>query len=220
MTRPFTLPFRSFAAACVALAALSAAPASSKDLGVRGAAWPIAEPDLLAEIERRLSALDETGALARLEGEAAAHARARIEEPEAVAGIAPAREPRTRLFDPAITLKNDIRFSDGTLAAAGTRIDPLRRVSLSRDILFIDGTREAEVAWALGRARPSKIVLLAGRPLDLARAHGRPFFFDQGGRLARRFGLRATPTLVTRDGAHLRITEIPLEDRHAEEGRR
>ena len=98
------------------------------------------------------------------------------------------------------------------LAAVGTRIDPFAHRPLTRDLLFIDGTREAEIAWALAHGRTSKIVLLAGRPLDLARTHGRPFFFDQGGRLAERFGLRATPSLVTRDGAHLRITEIPIED--------
>ena len=84
---------------------------------------------------------------------------------------------------------------------------------LTRGLLFIDGRREAEVAWALAHEGPAKIVLLAGRPLALARAHGRPFFFDQGGRLAARFGLRFTPALVERDGARLRITEIPLEDR-------
>ena len=99
------------------------------------------------------------------------------------------------------------------IAAAGTRIDPFARYPLTRDLLFIDGTRDSEVAWALAHERPAKIVLLAGRPLDLARAHGRPFFFDQGGRLAGRFGLRATPSLMTREGAHLRIVEIPLEER-------
>ena len=221
MMRLFRLPFHSLAAACIALAALSSAPAFSKDLGVRGAAWPVAEPDLLAEIEGRLLAMDRSGELARAEREARVSARFRMEEPEAVAGITPAKEPRTRLFDPAITLRRDIRFADGTLsAAAGTQIDPLHHVSLIRDILFIDGTREAEVEWALGHGRPSKIVLLAGRPLDLARVHGRPFFFDQGGRLAHRFGLRATPTLVERDGARLRITEIPLEDRDERKSRR
>ena len=84
-------------------------------------------------------------------------------------------------------------------------------------MLFIDGRREAEIAWALELAgagdRPAKIVLLAGRPLELARRHGRPFFFDQGGRLARRLGLAFTPSLVRRDGAYLRIAEFPLDDR-------
>ena len=211
-------PFRPLAAACLALA-LGATPASAKDLGVRGATWPVAEPDLLVEIEARLAAMERSGELARIEREARSRARSRLEAPDPVPGIAPARERRSRPFDPAIVVERDIRLPDGTLvAAAGARVDPLAspaRVSapLTRDLLFIDGRREAEVAWALAHAGPAKIVLLAGRPLDLARAHGRPFFLDQGGRLAARFGLSATPSLVERDGALLRIVEIPLEDR-------
>ena len=53
-------PFRPALASALrvsVLAALfaSAAPAHAADLGVRGATWPIAEPDLLVEIEARLS---------------------------------------------------------------------------------------------------------------------------------------------------------------------
>ena len=54
-------------------------------------------------------------------------------------------------------------------------------------------------------------MLLAGRPLDLMRRHQRPFFFDTGGRLAARFGIAATPSLVAQAGTRLRITEIPVE---------
>ena len=218
-------PFRSLAAVCLVAMSI-AAPGrelSAKDLGVRGATWPVAEPDLLVEIEARLEELQRSGELARLEAEARERARRRLEEPEPVAGIAPARVARSRTFDPSIEVARDIRAADGTLiAAAGTRvpatrIDPFARAPLIRDLLFVDGRRDAEIAWALAHGRPSKIVLLAGRPLDLARRHGRPFFFDQGGRLAARFGIAATPTLVTREGtraggAHLRITEIPLDD--------
>ena len=127
-------------------------------------------------------------------------------EPPAVPGIAPARERRSRLFDPAITVARDIRGADGVLiAAAGTRVNPLERTALSRDLLFVDGRREAEIAWALAHDRPAKIVLLAGRPLDLMRRHGRPFFFDTGGVLAARFGIAATPALVAQAGMRLRI---------------
>ena len=202
--------------ALLALAILPAAgmPAAGADLGVRGATWPIAEPDLLVQIESRLLEMERAGELARIEREARTRARARLEEPDPVAGIGPAREARSRLFDPSITVERDIRLPDGTLiAAAGTRVNPLARHALTRDLLFVDGRREAEVAWALGHERPSKIVLLAGRPLDLARTHGRGFFFDQGGRLAARFGLRFTPALVEQAGTQLRITEIPVEDR-------
>ena len=199
-----------------ALAALPAAgissAASAKDLGVRGATWAIAEPDLLETIEARLLEMQRSGALGRFEWEARERARGTLEEPEAVPGIAPAREQRSRLFDPAITVARDIRTPDGTLiAAAGTRISPLERIELARALLFVDGRRAAEVAWALAHDRPAKIVLLAGRPLELMRKHSRPFFFDQGGRIAARLGIAATPSLVEQAGTRLRITEIPLD---------
>ncbi len=210
-----------------ALAALSAAGmtqmASAKDLGVRGATWPVAEPDLLVEIEARLLELQRTGELARLEDEARSRARRQLEEPDPVPGIAPATEQRSRLFDPSIAVAQDIRTADGTLiAAAGTRVNPLERLPLTRDLIFVDGRREAEIAWALARerkgGRPAKFVLLAGRPLDLMRRYRRPFFFDTGGRLAARFGIAATPTLVEQDGVRLRLTEIPVEDPGSEAG--
>ena len=194
-------------------AAGSASAALAKDLGVRGATWPVAEPDLLAQIEARLVEMERSGELARLGDEARANARRKLEEPSAAPGIAPAREERSRLFDPAITVARDIRTPDGGLiAAAGTRVNPLERTTLSRDLLFVDGRRAAEIAWALAHDRHAKIVLLAGRPLELMRRHGRPFFFDQGGRLAARLGLRFTPSLVEQAGSRLRITEIPVED--------
>ena len=214
-TRPV---FRSWAAPLIAAALTLAAAesASAKDLGVRGATWAIAEPDLLAQIEARLLEMERSGALARLEAEGRERARRRLEAPAPVSGIAPAREERSRLFDPAMTVARDIRAADGALiAAAGTRVSPLEHVTLARDLLFVDGRREAEIAWALAHDRPAKIVLLAGRPLELMRRYRRPFFFDQGGRLAARFGLRLTPSLIAQDGTRLRITEIPVESRES-----
>ena len=196
--------------------------ASARDLGVRGATWPVAEPDLLMQIEARLLDMQGSGELVRLEKEARERARRKLEQPDPVPGIAPARELRTRPFDPAIAVARDIRTPGGVLiAAAGTKVNPLDRLPLTRDLVFIDGRREAEIAWALAReretGRPAKIVLLAGRPLDLMRQHRRPFFFDAGGRLAARFGITATPTLIEQDGAQLRIAEVPVEDTEEED---
>ena len=215
------------AAAMLLAATLASLPAaglpsgtSAKDLGVRGATWPVAELDLLEQVELQLLEMQRSGELARLETQARERARQKLEEPDPVPGIAPATRERTRLFDPAIVVERDIRTPDGALiAAAGTRIDPLARMMLARDLLFVDGRRDAEIVWALAReietGRPSKIVLLAGRPLDLMRRYRRPFFFDTGGRLAARFGLRFTPASVEQAGALLRISEIPVEDRDA-----
>lgn len=192
-----------------------ALPSTARDLGARGATWPVAEPDLLAAIETHLDGMIASGGLARLEEDARARARRSLEEPNPVPGIAPATVQRTRRFDPAVTVTEDIVGADGALiAAAGTRIDPFDHAPLTRDLLFVDGRREAEVAWALAHENPAKIVLLAGQPLDLMRRHGRPFYFDIGGRLADRFAVRATPTLLARDNAHLLLTEIPVDDRN------
>ncbi len=192
---------------------LMAEAVTAKDLGVRGAVWRITEPDLLLDIEARLKAMETTGELARMNRAALARVRERVAAPPRVSDILPARVRRTRLFDPSVTLEEDVRAADGTLLAArGARVNPLTTHPLTRDLLFIDGTRPVEVAWALRHEKPSVIVLLAGRPLDLTRTHGRAFFFDQGGRLTRRFGLSATPSVVVAEGSFLRITEVPLED--------
>ncbi len=206
-------PRRFFAAALACTLSLAAGTAAAKDLGVRGAVWPVEEPNLLDEIEKRLGNMKSSGELARMKREALVLARARIETPPRVSGIAPAREHGTRLFDPSVMVEQDVFAPDGVLLAArGTRINPLEKHPLTRVLLFIDGTRPVEVAWALSHKKTSVIVLLAGRPLDLAREHGRAFYFDQGGRLARRFGLAATPSLLEAEGPVLRITEVPLED--------
>ena len=214
-------PRRFFAVALACALSLAAGTAAAKDLGVRGAVWPIEEPDLLTEIEKKLNAMKTSGELARMHREALVRARERLEAPLRVAGVKPARFFRIRRFDPTVTVEQDILAPDGALLAArGTRINPLERRPLTRELLFIDGTRPVEVDWALAREKPSVIVLLAGRPLDLARAHGRAFFFDQGGRLARRLGVVATPSLVAAEGVFLRITEVPLEDETESEGGR
>ena len=212
MRRHFQLTrFAMAAFACVIV--LTASVGWAKDLGVRGAVWPVEEPDLLTQIEERLEAMKTSGELARANRQAVERARARIEAPERVPDIQPARERRTRMFDPSVTIERDIFAHDGRLLAAlETRINPLEKHPLTRDLLFIDGTRPVEVDWAIAREKPSVIVLLAGRPLELMRAHGRAFFFDQGGRLARRFRLRVTPSLINVEGLSLRITEVPLED--------
>ena len=205
------------AAVAVTFAVLLYGTVSAKDLGIRGETWAIAEPDLLQVLEARLQELERSGDLAKLEDEARARARVRVEVPEPVAGIAPAVRRHSRRIDPSVVLDRDVHLANGRLlAAAGTRLNPLEHVPLHRDLLFIDGRREAEVDWALEHAEPSTIVLLAGRPLDLARRHGRSFFFDQGGRFATRFGLAGTPVLVEQEGLHLRLTEVPVPDQEGE----
>jgi len=189
----------------------ASAPVSAKDLGVWGEVWPIEESDLLEQVEETLEALQRSGEWARMEEEARARARERLEAPPPVPGIVPAVEPRSWLHDPAIVVREDVVGPGGSvIAPAGTRIEPLSHRPMTQTLLFIDGTRPVEVEWALAQVAPTRIVLLAGRPFDLARARGRAFYFDQGGVLSQRFGIEATPARMRQEGLKLRIEEVPL----------
>ncbi|MEA3642587.1 MAG: TrbC family F-type conjugative pilus assembly protein, partial [Lamprobacter sp.] len=91
------------------------------DLGTRGSVTEIREPDLLAEIERRLAALDltamKTRALERAFG------RLHLEH------LPVATEDRTRWIDPTLTAAADIRLPDGALlVAAGEAVNPLEQL--------------------------------------------------------------------------------------------
>ena len=174
----------SMLAAIVCVLTLVARPGPAKDLGVRGTVWPIAEPDLLTEIEARLGEMETSGDLARMRREALDLARERVEAPERVEGIVPARVHRIRLFDPSITVERDIRTHDGVLIAArGTRINPLDVHPLTRDLLFIDGARPVEVAWAL-RHEPAREDRAPGGPSAGPHADPRPSVLLRPGRPA------------------------------------
>ena len=203
-----------FAALWLAGVLDAAMPVSAKDLGVWGEVWPIEEPDLLTQVENLLQDLESSGELARMNEDARARALRRLESPPSVPGIAPATEPRNWLYDPAIVVQEDVLGPGGSvIAPAGTRIEPLSHRPMTQTLLFIDGTRPVEVEWALAQVAPAKIILLAGRPFDLARAHARAFYFDQDGALAAKFGLEATPARIRQQGLKLRIEEVVLTDR-------
>ncbi|MEA3643524.1 MAG: TrbC family F-type conjugative pilus assembly protein, partial [Lamprobacter sp.] len=91
------------------------------NLGTRGSVTEIREPDLLAELERRLAALDltamKTRALERAFG------RLHLER------LPVATEDRTRWIDPTLIAAADIRLPDGAiLVAAGESINPLEQL--------------------------------------------------------------------------------------------
>ena len=139
-----------------------------------------------------------------------------LASPPPVAGVSPALEDRSRLFDPSIRVTEDIRDDKGRLIAqAGTLINPLDYVTLSKDLLFVDGRDEAQVAWALAFEHPAKI----GPVAALMRKHKRPLYFDQKGLLTRRFQIAAVPASVAQDGRRLRIREFPLNKKSAEDAR-
>jgi conjugal transfer pilus assembly protein TraW len=198
----------------LALAGLAAAmPAAARDYGQQGTVWAIAEPDLLSQIHARLAALEASGATKKLNERLKQRTIARVNRPSPVAGLVRAEAPRTWLFDPTIAVADNITDDKGrVIIAAGTRVNPLDSVPLRQALVFLDGDDPEQLAWATKTyaGNKAKFILVAGAPLELMKARQRRFWFDQEGKLVRRFGIRAMPAVVEQQGRQLQIREHAL----------
>lgn len=190
---------------------VASASADARDYGQHGAVFPIAETDLLLAIERRLRSMEASGQIDAFNRQLADRTAERVGRPPPVVGITRATTTRSWAFDPSMTLEQDIRDHRGrVLFAAGTRVNPLDTVSMRRSLVFLDGDDPEQVAWALRstNAENAHLVLTSGNVFDRMKAGQRRFFFDQGGQLTTRFGIRHVPAVVQQDGSVLRVTEL------------
>lgn len=183
------------------------------DYGQMGQTFPIIETDLLSTIETRLRTLEANGGIERMQRQMQEQAVASVRRPKPVDGMTPALTKREWLFDPSIVTEDDIVDAKGNLIAArGTRVNPLDMVQLSQALVFVDGDNAAELAWAVrtwSDAR-AKIIFVSGSPFDAMKPWQRRFYFDQGGTLTAKFGIRHTPAVVSAAGENLKISEVPL----------
>ena len=175
------------------------------------------ERDLLEQIRTRLTQMEKSGETARLNQELKRRTIARVNRPDPVVGLIRASETRSWPFDPTITLAADIRGAKGELIhAAGTRVNPLDSVKLRADLLFVDGDDPAQIHWALRQEANAKLILVKGAPLELMKVRQRRFYFDQGGKLTEKFGIKAVPARVRQNGRVLEVSEIALPLRKAQ----
>lgn len=193
---------------------LGTTPARALDLGTLGPTYGIAEPHLLADIEKRLREKERSGELQRLMDEARARGIDAVRQPTPVEGLRATETARSFYVDPSFTLDRNVSDAGGRLLfAAGTRKNPLEVVSLSTRLLFFDARDQRQVAQARGllaggaRIKP---ILTGGSYLDLMKAWRRPVYYDQQGVLTRRLGIRQVPALVSQEGLRLRIDELVL----------
>ena len=194
-------------------ACLIAVPAQARDYGQQGALFPITEPDLLEQIQRKLMALQASGATAKLNEDLKRRTIAKVNRPTPVSGLGVASAMRSWAFDPTISVAEEISDDKGrVIMAAGTRVNPLDTVPLRQTLVFLDGDDPAQLDWATKnfQATSAKLILVTGAPLQLMRGKQRRFFFDQGGKLVRHFNIKAVPATVKQQGRLLFITEHPV----------
>jgi conjugal transfer pilus assembly protein TraW len=78
-------------------------------------------------------------------------------------------------------------------------------------MVFIDGDDKLQVDWSI-KNNPSntKIILTNGAPFKLIEQHKRTFYFDQSGKLVKKFGISQIPARITQKAHMLQIEEILL----------
>ncbi len=189
--------------------------AKAFSLGTYGHSFEFLEPDLLKQIEHKLKALNEDGTLAEHEMKIMEKTKASVLRPQGVKGMTKAVEDRTFTYDPSLLVPYDLKDHQGRVFhKAGTRVNPLQYKSLSSALVFLDGEDLNQVAWAesIQAKQTSKVILTSGAPFQLMEKWKVPVYFDQGGTLTKKLGIRHVPALVVQEGLKLKISEIALKE--------
>lgn len=194
----------------------AALPLFAKSLGVIGEIFPIRELSLLTLIEERLKTLSSSGALASQELAWQERAATSANRPHPV-GLRRAALSRISHYDPTLTLTSPVFNEHGAvLYPVGFRVNGLEaRPDYKPCWLFLNGDDKAQVLWAKSFMRSCvnpKIILTGGAVRDAEIALDSVIYFDQEGRLSKRFQLQAVPASITRNGNRLLIKEVAIKE--------
>ncbi|WP_416414380.1 type-F conjugative transfer system protein TraW [Pantoea sp. App145] len=184
----------------IVLAAFSSSVAAV-DLGAWGETWDIREHNLITVMRNNLQLHFAGQSQAEMEQEIQRRTEAQALRPVPVEGLITASETRTRLYDPAFTVTQDLSDLSGTLfARRGERVNPFDIIPVFDETLyFIDGDDARQIAW-IQRQKPqsttNRIILVNGNVRDSAGILGERVYFDQNGILVRKFGIKQIPAEV------------------------
>lgn len=197
--------------ACTAACGLAAA----SDYGSIGPTYPVREPDMLEWIEKKVADKVASGEALRHQREQAEKIQRKLENPSPLQSVSKAVRNRTLYYDPTFIVGDNIADDRGQiLVAAGTTINPLDRINLSRPLIFFDAREKTQVAFAKryidSREGLAKPILVGGSFFDLMKLWQTPVYFDQQSALIRKLGIRHVPAIVVQEGKRLRIDEIAL----------
>jgi len=195
---------------CLFIGVFSLGDVQAKDFGSLGHSYEIGEQDLIEYIKNKLQRVD----LNALQEETKERVRSSVERPKAVPDITNAEEDKSWYYDPTYILKEDLKDHEGRIIhKKGYTVNPLEKMGLSSDLIFIDGDEELQVQYALKESlkKRVKVILIKGAPLELQKKHKIWIYFDQFGFLTTKLGIRHVPAIVSQEGLRLKIQEIEPE---------
>ena len=195
-----------------AIALLIASSCFADDLGVVGKTYPISEPDMIAWIKSKASAMIQNGQWQQIQTQAINKAKDQINHPVPVLGITDAQETRSWYYTPMVDLKENLTDGRGHVIAKAGNYHALRYKPFDVQLLFINGNNPKQVDWALAKNAESgirtKIILTQGSFMDLDKKHKVWFYYDQNGKYTQKLNIKHVPAIVSQVGEQLKIMEI------------
>lgn len=195
-----------------------AAPESlaSLNLGKYGLTWEVSEPDFVEEMKRRMLALDWAGMKQK--------AIDRFWRQQRTFDLPQAKRDSRRMIDPTLVITKNIRNGDGvTVLAAGTAINPLKQMPLTKRYIVFDGryTRQVELAnrlkqeaWAQGRG--ASLIManfesgMGWEGFESLQGLFKAPVFLLNDQILNRFHLKNLPAMVEAEGFNLVVTEFAV----------
>lgn len=209
--------------------------AKAVDFGTRGRTYAIEEQAFLEMIDERLGRVDQDKIRQEMQERAKQRAEEPLAV-EGVEPTKEGRvfyfDPSYVLEKDIYLPNKSLFYKAGTRVNPIEEMQKLG-MSLDRRMIFIDAREEKQIEWLKTQldiyksesgknsqeqqtqAQPSienRVILVGGRPFELQEELQKDYqdmivYFDQGGALTRKIGIKASPAIVSQDGVMLRIEE-------------
>ena len=206
----------SMAVALLCGISLAASPAGARVLETLGAVYEIAEPDALLELMDKVSRAPWEEILNPEE----AARKVRGYRPAGLSKLPRAGESKKYLVDVTYRLEEDIVGVDGRVAyPKGFPVNPLEYVSLSGNLVFLNGSDPEQVAWF--RESPyfaeigTRLMITDGSWYELMEDLKIPVYYADS-KVVDRLQVRRVPTVARQSGSLLELEEVEVPSRHGE----
>ena len=194
---------------------ITAHAAFSSDLGVVGQVYPIAETDFLVFIEQHMEEIQKNGGWQKIQNQLKERVAQHADRPAALS-LPRAKTERIGYINPSISVSSDLKDATGRIILPrGTVVNPLSVISLTKELIFYDAEDPAQVRWVVDYDKKlkqtgikDKLILVGGSISSQSKLFSRAVYFDQTGKLIKKFGIQQVPAIITQSGLSLKIREV------------
>jgi conjugal transfer pilus assembly protein TraW len=191
------------------LAILFSNMVEAKSLGTIGETFRVAEMSFLKFIELRLKVLMKAPSMQVIQDQWVDSIKNYAKAPPSL-NLPRATHSYEFSYDPSLVLTRDIRDAEGRiLYFKGTQINPLERLPFYHPHwLFLDADDLKALSYTaklLKKFPDLKVILTRGEIEKTSNQLNCEVFFDQGGRLTQKLGIKEVPAFVQRISKVLRI---------------